>query len=126
MSICCLPEPELNTSNRPGVTKSININLRLNKTRLSSYKRRHISISDSRLSSAVIGYCGVVILMAGCLTIIIPDVSLILQCLKTRKLRHRFHTKVKLVSYRKQLFDANSELDLEDIEYIYCSELQKA
>lgn len=85
---CCLPEPELNTSNRPDVTNSININLRLNKTLLSSYKRRHISINDSRLSSAVIGYCGVVVLMVGCLTIIVPDVSLIVQFLKARKLRH--------------------------------------
>jgi hypothetical protein len=64
--------------------------------------------------------------MAGSLTIIVPDVSLIVQCLKSRQLRHQFHAKVKLMSYRKQLSVANSELKLEDIEYMYCSELQKA
>jgi hypothetical protein len=64
--------------------------------------------------------------MAGSLTIIVPDVSLIVQCLKARQLRHQFHAKVKLLSYRKQLSVANSELKLDDIEYMYCSELQKA
>jgi hypothetical protein len=64
--------------------------------------------------------------MAGSLTIIVPDVSLIVQCLKARQLHHQFHAKVKLMSCRKQLSVANSELKLEDIEYMYCSELQKA
>jgi hypothetical protein len=62
--------------------------------------------------------------MAGSLTIIVPDVSLIVQCFKARQLRHQFHAKVKLMSNKKQLIVANSEPRLEDIEYMYCSELQ--
>lgn len=59
--------------------------LRIDKTRLSSYRRRYMSVRDHRLSATVIGWSGATILICFILAIILPDFVLI-----AKQIKHRY------------------------------------
>lgn len=92
-SSCCnrVPKP-LNNS---FIGEMVLDNMRVNKTLLSSYRRKRTSVKDSRISSSVIGYCATVILIAACLMIIIPDLFRMVKCDKICKEHKRQQAIIK-------------------------------
>ena len=66
------------------ILTQITDNLRVNRTKLSSYIRRKTSASDNRKSSKHIGYGGAVVLGIVLTLIILDDVATIMKCTRRK------------------------------------------
>ncbi|XP_021346226.1 uncharacterized protein LOC110445771 [Mizuhopecten yessoensis] len=78
MSLCtCHPEPYTFTVGRDFA--SVIRSLRINKTALSSYKRKRMSVHDDRTSCMVMGYVAAIVIFGSISYIIIMDIPIILR-----------------------------------------------